>query len=307
MDSSGWKRVFLGNAMDVDIDASSRVLIAPELRAAAGLVRDVMLLGMGSHFELWDARAPRRARSRGDAVGDARVAEELQLLNAAMAALGSTHRPAARGGGCAGDDADGIYVDAHLRPRRPLAAMLERLASHGRLVAIDRDPEAVPSAAADGPRRRPALLDRARQLRQHAGDAGRPRHRAVDGVLLDLGVSRRRSTTRRAASLPLRRPAGHADGPDPRRERRRISGPRRRAPHCGGDTRLWGRTVCSTGCKGACCSARKRAPCSNHRRACPKSWLVRSRPARRARTLQRARFKLFGFSSTPSLRSSNRP
>jgi MraZ protein len=55
MDSSGWKRVFLGSAMDVDIDASSRVLIAPELRVAAGLVRDVMLLGMGSHFELWDA------------------------------------------------------------------------------------------------------------------------------------------------------------------------------------------------------------------------------------------------------------
>src|SRR5258706_60338 len=51
----GWRRIFLGNAMDVDIDASSRVLIAPELRAAAGLTRDVMLLGMGSHFELWDA------------------------------------------------------------------------------------------------------------------------------------------------------------------------------------------------------------------------------------------------------------
>ena len=56
MSAAGWKRVFLGNAMDVDIDASSRVLIAPELRAAAGLVRDVMLLGMGSHFELWDAQ-----------------------------------------------------------------------------------------------------------------------------------------------------------------------------------------------------------------------------------------------------------
>jgi len=55
MDSSGWKRVFLGNAMDVEIDASSRLLIAPELRASAGLARDVMLLGMGSHFELWDA------------------------------------------------------------------------------------------------------------------------------------------------------------------------------------------------------------------------------------------------------------
>ena len=56
MDSSGWKRVFLGNAMDVDIDASSRVLIAPELRKAAALERDVMLIGMGSHFELWDAQ-----------------------------------------------------------------------------------------------------------------------------------------------------------------------------------------------------------------------------------------------------------
>ena len=55
MSASGWKRIFLGNAMDVDIDASSRVLIAPELRAAAGLTREVMLLGMGSHFELWDA------------------------------------------------------------------------------------------------------------------------------------------------------------------------------------------------------------------------------------------------------------
>jgi len=56
MSAEGWKRVFLGNAMDVDIDASSRVLIAPELRLAAGLVRDVMLIGMGGHLELWDAQ-----------------------------------------------------------------------------------------------------------------------------------------------------------------------------------------------------------------------------------------------------------
>ncbi len=56
MEAAGWKRVFLGNAMDVDIDASNRVLVAPELRLAAGLVRDVMLIGMGSHLELWDAQ-----------------------------------------------------------------------------------------------------------------------------------------------------------------------------------------------------------------------------------------------------------
>jgi MraZ protein len=54
MESAGWKRIFLGNAMDVEMDGSSRILIAPELRAAAGIDRDVMLLGMGSHFELWD-------------------------------------------------------------------------------------------------------------------------------------------------------------------------------------------------------------------------------------------------------------
>jgi MraZ protein len=57
MSASGWKRVFLGSACDVEIDSASRVLISPELREAAGLGKDVMLLGMGSHFELWDRAA----------------------------------------------------------------------------------------------------------------------------------------------------------------------------------------------------------------------------------------------------------
>ncbi len=56
MAADGWKRVFLGNAMDVELDGSSRILIPPELRLSAGLVRDVMLLGMGGYFELWDAQ-----------------------------------------------------------------------------------------------------------------------------------------------------------------------------------------------------------------------------------------------------------
>ncbi len=54
MSASGWKRIFMGNAMNVDIDSAARVLVSPELRAAAGINKDVMLLGMGSHFELWD-------------------------------------------------------------------------------------------------------------------------------------------------------------------------------------------------------------------------------------------------------------
>jgi MraZ protein len=55
MSARAWQRIFLGNASDVEMDTAGRILIAPELRSAAGLSRDVMLLGMGSHFEIWDA------------------------------------------------------------------------------------------------------------------------------------------------------------------------------------------------------------------------------------------------------------
>jgi MraZ protein len=55
MDAHWWRRIFLGNAFDVEMDGSGRILVSPELRAAANVERDVMLLGMGSHFELWDA------------------------------------------------------------------------------------------------------------------------------------------------------------------------------------------------------------------------------------------------------------
>lgn len=49
-----WKRIFLGNAMDMEVDGTGRVLISPELRKAVGINRDVTMLGMNTHFELWD-------------------------------------------------------------------------------------------------------------------------------------------------------------------------------------------------------------------------------------------------------------
>ena len=61
------KRLFLGNAMDVDMDGTGRILVSPELRAAANIGRDTLLLGMGSHFELWDK-----------ATHDAKEAEAIQ-------------------------------------------------------------------------------------------------------------------------------------------------------------------------------------------------------------------------------------
>jgi len=55
MDAHWWRRIFLGSAADVELDSAGRILVSPELRTAAGIEKEVMLLGMGSHLELWDA------------------------------------------------------------------------------------------------------------------------------------------------------------------------------------------------------------------------------------------------------------
>jgi MraZ protein len=68
-----WKRLFLGTVSEVEIDASSRLMVSPELRAAAGLERDVMLVGMGDRFELWDVQrlAAAEATLDGEAMPEA--------------------------------------------------------------------------------------------------------------------------------------------------------------------------------------------------------------------------------------------
>ena len=55
MEADGWRRFFLGSAVDVEVDSAARVLVPPELRTLAGLDKDVLLLGMGQRLELWDA------------------------------------------------------------------------------------------------------------------------------------------------------------------------------------------------------------------------------------------------------------
>ncbi len=69
MSARAWQRIFLGNASDVDLDSVGRILIAPELRNAVGLTRDVMVLGMGSHFEIWDAAKLAESESHAVAAG----------------------------------------------------------------------------------------------------------------------------------------------------------------------------------------------------------------------------------------------
>jgi MraZ protein len=54
LEQAPWKRLYIGSATDVEIDASSRVLIPYELRDWAGLDKEVKCMGVGSYFELWD-------------------------------------------------------------------------------------------------------------------------------------------------------------------------------------------------------------------------------------------------------------
>lgn len=77
------QRLLLGHATEVELDSHARLLLPPELRSFAGLERDVVLLGLGRKFELWqqaiwDAR--REASLTGDAESAGGLPDELARL-----------------------------------------------------------------------------------------------------------------------------------------------------------------------------------------------------------------------------------
>jgi MraZ protein len=51
---SVWKRLLVGFAEEVEPDAAGRLMVSPELRDFAHITRQVMFVGQGSHFEIWD-------------------------------------------------------------------------------------------------------------------------------------------------------------------------------------------------------------------------------------------------------------
>ena len=63
------QRLLLGNAIDVELDSAGRMLVPTGLREDAGLARDVSLIGMGAHFELWAPEALREREARDLANG----------------------------------------------------------------------------------------------------------------------------------------------------------------------------------------------------------------------------------------------
>ena len=51
---SVWKRLLVGFAQEVELDATGRLLVPPEMRDFAKIQREVMFVGQGSHYEIWD-------------------------------------------------------------------------------------------------------------------------------------------------------------------------------------------------------------------------------------------------------------
>ena len=82
--------------------------------------------------------------------------------------------------------ADGIYVDGTFGRGGHSREMLSRLGAGGRVIALDRDPQAVAAAAHLGDRRLTARRARFSALAEVLRELGLD---GVDGVLLDLGVS----------------------------------------------------------------------------------------------------------------------
>jgi MraZ protein len=59
-----WKRLLVGFAEELELDGAGRLLISPALRKFAGLEKQLMLVGQGSHFELWSQEAWDRQLAR---------------------------------------------------------------------------------------------------------------------------------------------------------------------------------------------------------------------------------------------------
>jgi len=62
--SSALQRLLVGYAEDITLDSAGRLLVSPSLREFAGVEKQAMLVGQGSHFELWNMDAWRTQLER---------------------------------------------------------------------------------------------------------------------------------------------------------------------------------------------------------------------------------------------------
>lgn len=76
--SSKMQRLLVGYAEDVELDSAGRLLVSSVLRDFAGLEKQAMLVGQGSHFELWSMESWRQQLERVMADEDMALPAELE-------------------------------------------------------------------------------------------------------------------------------------------------------------------------------------------------------------------------------------
>lgn len=76
-----FRRVFVGGAHECSCDKQGRVLVPPTLRADAGLGKEIVLVGVIDHFEIWSQEMwDQQKKTMGDELQQAEVAEEIAQL-----------------------------------------------------------------------------------------------------------------------------------------------------------------------------------------------------------------------------------
>jgi 16S rRNA (cytosine1402-N4)-methyltransferase len=186
-------------------------------------------------------------------------------------------------------DTDATYIDATFGRGGHSKLILSKLNPNGRLVIFDKDPAAIAAAEAIGDTR----LSIRHEGFKYVGDLP---HQSAAGLLMDLGVSSPQIDT------PERGFSFRFDAPlDMRMDTTR-----------GQTVAQWLLTADVTQITEVIrdygeerfASSIAKAIVTRREEGHPiSSWLTRSKLASRARTQQRAHFRLFGFSSMPSLKS----
>jgi MraZ protein len=74
------QRRLVGSATAVEPDGSGRILLSPSLREVAGLEKRVVMLGMGSRFEIWNENVLNQQREQELNLGETASAEMARLV-----------------------------------------------------------------------------------------------------------------------------------------------------------------------------------------------------------------------------------
>jgi MraZ protein len=74
------RRLLVGFAVDTEMDAAGRILLAPELRQYATLEKQVWLVGQGNYFEIWSDAGWKQQQEAIFALGDKLLPPGLESL-----------------------------------------------------------------------------------------------------------------------------------------------------------------------------------------------------------------------------------